>query len=242
MLDVRIPDGVERSNSLPSGHTDVNRRHPGLEEDLLKGVLVTKVPSAFFRRKVIEDETTEDVEQLSKVGEAVDVVREEPKRVILVLHGSFSEEHKRLGGSETPRPFPFVLDSLIGVPRALGHGAFQQAVLGRFLGTRITNFALGWYPHELEPSANREALVESKLDECAHLPWADVVQDSSNHLKGCGILQVEALYENEHVRSVRCFLGVVVALFWRCNQRKGHPQESERFASATPMGPMGGLG
>jgi hypothetical protein len=29
-LDVRVPGRAVRSNSLPSGHTDLNRRHPGL--------------------------------------------------------------------------------------------------------------------------------------------------------------------------------------------------------------------
>jgi len=124
-----------RSNGLPSGHTDLNRCHPGLEEDLLEGVLVTKVPSAPFRPKVIKDKTTEDVERLFEVGETTDVVRKEPGRVVLAPHDRFSEEHERPGGGEALGHFPFVPDSLVGVPRALGHGALEQAVLGRFLGT-----------------------------------------------------------------------------------------------------------
>jgi len=134
-LGVRILGGAVRSNSLPSGHIDFNRRHPCLEEDLLEGVLVTKVPSAPFGLEVIKDKTTEDVERLSKVGEAASVVCEEPRRVILALHDIFSEKHEWPGGGEALGRFPFVPNSLVGVPRALGHGALEQAVLGKFLGT-----------------------------------------------------------------------------------------------------------
>jgi hypothetical protein len=109
---------------------------------------------------VIKDKTTKDVERLSKVGEAASVVREEPKRVVFAFHDSFSEKHKRPGGGEAHGRFPFVPDFLVSIPRPLGHGALEQAVLGRFLGTGITNFALGRDPHELEPGANRETLVE----------------------------------------------------------------------------------
>ncbi|CAK9882729.1 unnamed protein product [Sphagnum jensenii] len=149
-----------RSNSLPSGHTDFNRCRPSLEENFLEGVLVAKVPSASFRPEVIEDKAMEDVEWLSKVSEAAGVVRKEPRRVILVPHGSFSKKHKRPGRDETSGSFPFVPYSFVNVPRALGHGALEKAMLGKFLGARITNFALRGDPHELESGANWEALVE----------------------------------------------------------------------------------
>jgi hypothetical protein len=114
-----------RSNSLPSGHTDLNRRHLALEEDLLEGVLVTKVPSASFGLEVIKDKTTEDVERLFEVGEAADVVREEPGRVVFALHDSFTEKHERPRGGEAHGRFAFIPYSLVGVPHALGHGAFE---------------------------------------------------------------------------------------------------------------------
>jgi hypothetical protein len=113
-LDVRIPGGAVRSNSLPSGHTDLNRRHLALEEDLLEGVLVTKVPSASFGLEVIKDKTTEDVERLFEVGEAADA-----------LHDSFTEKHERPRGGEAHGRFAFIPYSLVGVPHALGHGAFE---------------------------------------------------------------------------------------------------------------------
>jgi len=34
-LNVRVSGRTVGSNSLPSGHTDLNRRHPGLKEDFL---------------------------------------------------------------------------------------------------------------------------------------------------------------------------------------------------------------
>ncbi len=146
MLDVRIPCGAVRSNSLPSGHNDFNCRHPCLEENLLEGVMVTKVLSAPFGLEVIEDKTTEDVQRLFEVGEAVGVVCEKLGRVIFMLHGSFSENHKRPGGGESSGCFPFVPNSLVGAPRALGHGALEKAMLGGFLDARITDFALGGIP------------------------------------------------------------------------------------------------
>jgi hypothetical protein len=97
-LDVRILGGAVRSNSLPTGHIDLNHHHPGLKEDLLEGVMFTKVPSAPFEPEVIKDKTMEDVEGLYGVGEVTGVVREEPGRVILALQDSFSEKHERPGG------------------------------------------------------------------------------------------------------------------------------------------------
>ncbi len=48
-LNVGVPGRTVGSNSLPSGHTDLNRRHPGLEENFLKRIPVVEVFSAPFR-------------------------------------------------------------------------------------------------------------------------------------------------------------------------------------------------
>ncbi len=48
-LDVQVLSRVVGSNSLPSGHTDLNRHHPGLKEDFLKRVPVVELFSAPFR-------------------------------------------------------------------------------------------------------------------------------------------------------------------------------------------------
>ncbi len=48
----------------------------------------------------------------------------------------------------------------VGIPRALGHGALQQVVLGKLFDSRVTDFGLGKDSHELELGADRESLVE----------------------------------------------------------------------------------
>jgi len=66
-LNVRVLGRTERFNGLPSGHTDLNHHHPGLEENFLKGVVVVIVLSAPFRLEVIDNEVTEDIKRLPKV-------------------------------------------------------------------------------------------------------------------------------------------------------------------------------
>jgi len=48
--------------------------------------------------------------------------------------------------------------------------------------------------------------------------------DSRDHLKGCGVSEVESLYEGEHVRGVRCFSGVFVAPFSGVAKERGIPK------------------
>ncbi len=47
-----------RSNGLPGGHTDLNRRHPSVKEDFVKGVLIIKMFPASFRPQIVEDEAS----------------------------------------------------------------------------------------------------------------------------------------------------------------------------------------
>ncbi len=102
----------------------------------------------------------EDVKGLFEIGEVAGVVSEEPGGVVLLLLDDFIEEHKRPGGGEASGRFPFFPDLLVGIPHALSHGAFEQAVLGRFFDSKVTDFALGRDSHELEPGANWESFVE----------------------------------------------------------------------------------
>jgi len=167
-LGVRVLGRTVRSNGLPSGHIDLNRHHPGLKENFLKGVVVVKVHSAPFQREVVKNKATKDVEWLSGVSVAAGVIREEPWRVIFVLQNGFVEEHKRPGEREATRCVPFDPNPLEGAPHSLGHGAIQKTMLGSFLGARIAHFALGGDSHELKLGADREALIEGEPDECAH--------------------------------------------------------------------------
>ncbi|CAK9197193.1 unnamed protein product [Sphagnum troendelagicum] len=107
-LSFRVLGRTVKFNSLPSGHTNLHRRHPGLKKNFLKGVVIVKVHSASFRPEVIENEATEDVQWLPGVGEAAGVIREESWGIIFVLHGGFTEENKRpieceVAGSIRPR-------------------------------------------------------------------------------------------------------------------------------------------
>ncbi len=86
-------------------------------------------------------------------------------------------------------------------------------MLGRLISPKVTNFAARGNPHEMEPGANQEALVEGQPNKRAHLPWADVVPDFLYHLNGCGVLEVESLNEGENIRGVSCSPSVLVAPF-----------------------------
>ncbi len=149
-----------RSNGLPSGHTDLDRSHPGLGENMLERVKAVKVLSAPFGREIVEQETTKNVQRLSKIGEASRMVHEESERVILSLDDGFPQEHERPGGDDVIGRLPFSPNSFIGFPSALRHGAFEQAMDGRFNLPGVADFALGRDAHELQPGAYREALVE----------------------------------------------------------------------------------
>ncbi len=64
------------SNSLPSGHTDLNRRHPGLKKDIMHGIPIVEVLSTPFRPEIVQDEAPENVKRLASVRETSCVVRE----------------------------------------------------------------------------------------------------------------------------------------------------------------------
>ncbi len=111
-LNLGVFSGAVRSNSLPSGHTDLDCRHPRLGEDFLKGVLVSKVSSTPFGPQLEKDEAAEDVEGLFWVGEVSRVVSEESRGVVLFLQSSFPEEHEGPREGKAFRGFLFLPDSL----------------------------------------------------------------------------------------------------------------------------------
>ncbi len=119
-LSIRVLGRTVRSNGLPSGHTDLHRRHPGIEQDFAKGVLIIKVFSTSFRPEMVKDEATEDVEGLAGVSEAASVIREEAGGVVFVFQGDFTEKHERPGGREVSVGFPFGPNAFVGFPDDLG--------------------------------------------------------------------------------------------------------------------------
>jgi hypothetical protein len=123
-------------------------------KNFVKGVLVIKVFSTFFRPEMVENETSKDVEGLSGVGETVGVVREKSGGVIFEFQGGFSKKHKRPGGREVAVGFPFDPNALVGFPGDLSPGAFEEAMLWGLFGARTTHLALLGETHELEPRAD----------------------------------------------------------------------------------------
>ncbi len=114
-----------RSNGLPRGHADLNGGHPSLSENLLEGVLITKVFFTSFRPKVVKNKATEDIQWLPGVSEAPNVVGKEPRRVVVVLDGRFAKENKGLGDRNVVGRLPFIPDSFVCFPGALRHGALK---------------------------------------------------------------------------------------------------------------------
>ncbi len=96
-LNGRVPGGMVGSNSLPSGHTDLNRHHPCQPEDFFQGVMIVEVFSTSFNPQVVQNKAHEYVEGLSSVRVATGIVREESGCVIVELSGRFADERKRPG-------------------------------------------------------------------------------------------------------------------------------------------------
>jgi hypothetical protein len=60
-MDTRLLGGLEGVSGFPSGHPEIDGGHPGLLENVSKGVLVVKMLPASFGLKKVENETFEDV-------------------------------------------------------------------------------------------------------------------------------------------------------------------------------------
>jgi hypothetical protein len=145
-LSIRVLGRTVRSNGLPSGHTDLHRCHPGIEEDFVKGVLIIKVFSISFRPEIVKDEASQNVEGLTGVGEAARVVREEAGRVVFKFQGDFTEENERPGRREVVVGFPFDPNAFVGFPSGLSPGAVEKVMLRGLFGAQATHFALWGRP------------------------------------------------------------------------------------------------
>jgi hypothetical protein len=124
-LNVRVLGRTVGSNGLPSGHTDLDRRHPGLEKNFLEGMLAIEMFPAPFRPEMVEDESTKDVERLPGVRKSSGVVCEEAGGIVLEFHCGLAKEHKGLGGCEVAVSIPFIPDALESLPCNLSHRAIE---------------------------------------------------------------------------------------------------------------------
>jgi len=71
ILNVRHSEVVD---GFLGSHTDFDDGHPGLLDNVSRGILAVKMHLASFRPKEVDDETFEDVQRLPNVGEAISVV------------------------------------------------------------------------------------------------------------------------------------------------------------------------
>ncbi len=181
-MSVGISSSLTGSDGLPGGHADLDRGHPSLNENLLEGVLVVEVLSAPPGPQIVQEKTPENVKGLPEVGEAPLVVGEEVWRIFLAFVDGFPEKHGRPGDVDVSQCLPLLPDFFERVPGSLRLGAFKKTVGGGFGLIGVTDLADGVDSHELEPSANRETLVECQPDEGPDLLWTGVVPDSGDHL------------------------------------------------------------
>ncbi len=181
-MNIRVFGSLTGSDGLPGGHANLDHGHPGLSENLLEGVLVIKVLSAPPSPQVVQEKTPENVKGLPEVRETPLVVGEEVRWIFLAFVDGFPEKHKRPGDVDVNRRLPLLPDFFERVPGALRLGAFKKTVGGGFDLIGVADLAYGVDSHGLEPSANREALVECQPDEGLDLLWTGIVPNSGNHL------------------------------------------------------------
>jgi hypothetical protein len=77
-LNTRFIGGPKGVDGLPSGHPNLNCRHPSLLKDFSKGILLIEMLPASLRPKEVKDETAKDVKRLSNLGKAPYMVPLDP--------------------------------------------------------------------------------------------------------------------------------------------------------------------
>ncbi len=170
------------SDGLPSGHADFDRGHPGLSKNVLEGVFVVEVLSAPLSPQVVQDKTSENVKGLPEVGEAPLVVGKKVRRIFFAFVDGFPEEHERPGDVDVGRSLPLLPNLFERGLGTLRLGTVKKTVGGGFSLIDVAYLADGVDSHELEPSANRETLVECQPDEGPDLLWTGIVPDFGDHL------------------------------------------------------------
>jgi len=120
-----------------------------LLEHYVKGVAIVEVLTTPLGPKVVQNEGSEDVERLPKVGEAANVVGVEFGRVIFAFNGGLAKQSEGPVHGDAFGSFPFLPNSS---ERALGalHGrAVQEAMLRGLKSPNIAGVAGGKDPHHL---------------------------------------------------------------------------------------------
>jgi len=201
-LKLMLPILTRGSNSPPSGHADVARGLPRLKKNSLEKVLSVEVLAASLGPEVVEQEAPEDIKGLTTVSETTRVVAVEVRGVVILFEDDFPKEDKGPGDVEVVGRLPFIPDTMEGLPSLLSRGAIHEVVLGRFRESLVTPFACGRNSHDLEPSADRQPIVEDQPGEGPHFAWAGVVPHPGNDLGNRGVSEVEELDESDDAGSV----------------------------------------
>ncbi|CAK9860965.1 unnamed protein product [Sphagnum jensenii] len=153
-------DGPGGSDGLPGGHADFDSGQPGLLEHFVEGVVIVEVLTSPLGPKVVHNEGSKDVERLSEVGEAANVVGVESRRVVFTFDGGLAKQSEGPVDGDALGSFPFLPNSSEHTPGALRGRAVQEAVLRGLRSPSIASVAGGRNPHHLQPGPNRETLVE----------------------------------------------------------------------------------
>ncbi|CAK9871348.1 unnamed protein product [Sphagnum jensenii] len=94
------------SDGFLSGHADFNGGHPSLMKNAFEGVLVTEMPSAPFRPKVVEKKTIKDVKGWLRVSEAAGMVGVKLGGVVIAFDGNLPKQDERPGEGRVFGRFP----------------------------------------------------------------------------------------------------------------------------------------
>ncbi len=79
-------------------------------------------------------------------------------------------------------------------------------------------------PHALEPSGNREPMIQGEPNESSNLVRARVVPNSSQHLAICQIVEIELLDKRTDYKNLRRSSRVHISPFSRVIKERRVPQ------------------
>ncbi len=220
-LTLLLPILTRGSNSLPGGHADFGRGFPRLKKNSLEGVLAVEVLAASLGPEIIEQEAPKDVEGLTTVSEAARVIVVKVRGVVIFFEDGFPKENEGPGDVEAVGRLPFVPNTMEGLPSLPSRGAIHEAVLGIFRESLVIALASGRDSHDLEPSTDRQPIVEDQPGESPDLAWTGVVPHLGNDLGDCRVSEVKKLNEGDDVGGVLLPPCISVSPFGRIAKERG---------------------
>ncbi len=202
ILIILFPILTRGSDGPLGGHADLGRSFPQLKKNSLEGVLAVEVFATSLGPEIVEQEAPENVEGLMAVGETAHVIAVKVRGVVIFFEDGFPKEDEGPGDVEAVGRLPFVPNTMEGLPSLPSRGVIHEAVLGRFRESLVTTLASGRDSHDLEPSTDRQPVVEDQLGERPHLAWMGVVPHPSDDLGDRRVSEVEELNEGDDAEGV----------------------------------------